>query len=150
MPPHGGPQASARSIKGRQRRHWRPLAATLLKSLPACILSVTSQDPFFWSFVDFCGRRKLFWVIWGRASPRDITDCPTLTCIVFAHYQVLGMYWGYTESFLVWLLYSFISNMVTYISGHSWSYTQTGSHAHSEIRRLIGFLSRLRSVRDSL
>ena len=24
------------------------------------------------------------------------------------------MYWGYTESLLVWLLYSFISNMVTY------------------------------------
>ena len=74
--------------QGRQRRHWRPLAATLLKSLPACILSAISQESFFWSFVDFCGRRKLFWVIWGRASPCDITDCPTLTCIVVAHYQV--------------------------------------------------------------
>ena len=114
MPPHGRPQASARSIKGRQRRHWRPLAATLLKSLPACILSVISQDLFFWSFVDFCGRRKLFLGYLGACQPARHNCLPHLDMYCISTLSSVGMYWGYTESLLVWLLYSFISNMVTY------------------------------------
>ena len=44
---HPQPQSSAGSIKARQRRLWKPLAAIFLKSLPPCILPAISQAPFF-------------------------------------------------------------------------------------------------------
>ena len=74
------PRGSAGSIKAWQRRHWKPLDATFLKSLPS-FCPRDKQGSLFQPFLDFC-RHKLFGYleVWQRSLPLSWNILPFGAC----------------------------------------------------------------------
>ena len=82
------PRGSAGSIKAWQRRHWKPLDATFLKSLPS-FCPRDKQGSLFQPFLDFC-RHKLFGYleVWQRSLP-PLLEYLAFWCLPFNTHSVL-------------------------------------------------------------
>ena len=82
------PRGSAGSIKAWQRRHWKPLDATFLKSLPSFCPRDKQGSPFS-ALLEFC-RHKLFGYleVWQRSLP-PLLEYLAFWCLPFNTHSVL-------------------------------------------------------------